>query len=140
MEIEVCAQWDRMSMQEAAAQIGGKFNAGDGIDAGNVGYLHEPYYGEPYATKALVPEAFRYGRARIAASSLQKRLPEALHIVERRERLDAFSAPDESAIERLQKHIATLWRCAPAKRTRPAYRVSLSRASSLPHTRRESVG
>ncbi len=104
VEIEVCAQWDRMSMAEAAAQIGGKFNAGYGIEPGNVGYLHEPYYGEPYATKTLVPEAFRYGRARIAASSLQKRLPEALHIVETRERLDAFSACDESAIERLQKH------------------------------------
>jgi hypothetical protein len=104
MEIEVCAQWDRMSMQEAAAQLGGKFDAGYGIEASNVGYLREPHYGEPYATKALVPEAFRYGRARIAASSLQKRLPEALHIVETRERLSAISMADVSSIERLQKH------------------------------------
>jgi hypothetical protein len=37
MDIEVCAQWDRMSMQEAAAQIGGKFNAGYGADYSSPG-------------------------------------------------------------------------------------------------------
>jgi len=91
-------------MQEAAAQLGGKFNAGYGIEAGDVGYLREPHHGEPYATRTLVPEAFRYGRARITAADLQKRLPDALHIVETRERLTAFNSADEAVIERMQKH------------------------------------
>jgi hypothetical protein len=103
MDIDICAQWDRMSMEEAAAQLSGKFNVGYG-DYGKAGYLREPHHGEPYATKALVPEAFRYGRARIPASDLQKRLPDALHIVEARERAFAFSKADETAIERMQKH------------------------------------
>ncbi len=103
MDIEVCAQWDYMSMQEAAAQLGGKFNTEYGVEAGSVGYLREPYHGEPYATKTLVPEAFRYGRARIAAVELQKRLPDALHIVETRERAYAFSAADDADIERMQR-------------------------------------
>ena len=100
MDIEVCAQWDRMSMEEAAAQLSGKFSN----DYGDVGYLREPYHGTPYATEALVPEALRYGRARIAASDLRKRLPDALHIVETRERSCAFTTADEAAIERMQKH------------------------------------
>lgn len=90
MDIEVCAQWDRMSIQEAAAQLGGKFSADYGFDAGNVGYLREPIHGEPYATKALVPEAFRYGRARITAADLRKRLPDALHIVDARGAIDGI--------------------------------------------------
>jgi hypothetical protein len=44
------------------------------------------------------------GRARITAADLQKRLPDALHIVETRERLCAFSMADESNIERMQNH------------------------------------
>ena len=90
-------------MQEAAAQLSGKFSTAYG-DYGSVGYLREPHHGEPYATRTLVPEAFRYGRARIAAADLQKRLPDALHIVETRERLTAFNSADEAAIERMQKH------------------------------------
>ena len=104
MDIEISAQWDRMSMQEAAAQLGGKYNTDYGVASGEVGYLREPHHGEPYATRTLVPEAFRYGRARIAAADLQKRLPDALHIVETRERLTAFNVADETAIERMQKH------------------------------------
>ncbi len=98
MQIDVFAQWDRMSFEDASAQLTGKFTHTSGA-----GYLQEPYHGEPYATKTLVPEAFRYGRARIAAADLQKRLPDALHIVETRERLTAVTSADEAAIEKMQK-------------------------------------
>lgn len=99
MEIEICAQWDRMSMQEAAAQLSAKYN----LAGGAVGYLREPYHGEPYATRTLVPEAINYGRARIAATTLRKRLPDALQVVEAREHAYAVTAADETGIERMQK-------------------------------------
>jgi hypothetical protein len=103
MDIEVCAQWDRMSMQEAAAQLGGKFNIEYGISgAGNVGYLREPYHGEPYATKILVPEAFETGRASISAAALEARLPAVLEAAERRER-EVYDETDAEAIERVLK-------------------------------------
>ncbi|MCU1276240.1 MAG: hypothetical protein JWO48_3671 [Bryobacterales bacterium] len=86
-------------MEEAAAQLSGKYRP----DYGDVGYLREPRYGEPYVTKVLVPEAIRYGRARIAAADLQRRLPEALRIVEIRERAFALTKADEAAITRMQK-------------------------------------
>ena len=81
MGIDIYAEWDRMSMQDKAAQI-----TGFSVAHGHVGYLREAYHGEPYATKVLVPEAFEYGRARIPADTLQKRLPDALHVAETRER------------------------------------------------------
>ncbi len=99
MGIDIYAKWDGMTTQEEdAAQI-----TGFSIEHGHVGYLREAYHGEPYATKALVPEAFRYGRARIAAAELQKRLRDVLHIVETREQSYAFSAADEAVIERMQR-------------------------------------
>ena len=70
-----------MSMQEVGAQMSAQCND----HYGDVGYLREPYYGKPYPTQVLAPEAFRYGRARIAAADLQKRLPDALYLVETRE-------------------------------------------------------
>ena len=99
MRIEICAQWDRMSMAEAAAQLSAKYYG----DCGEVGYLCEPYYGEPYPIQALAPEAFRYGRARIPASDLQKRLPDALHMVETRELCFSVSRAELAATERLQQ-------------------------------------
>jgi len=99
MGIDICAQWDRMSMAEAVAQVSAKYNG----DRGEVGYLSESYYGAPYPTEALVPEAFRYGRARIAASDLQKRLPDALYMVESRELCFGFGKEAEAAVQRLQK-------------------------------------
>ena len=106
-------------IREVFSQLGGKFNAGYGIDAGNVGYLREPCHGEPYATKTLVPEAFRYGRARITAADLQKRLPDVLHIVDTRERLIAFTVADEAEGVRVAKQYLSYfhgptaaWECA----------------------------
>jgi len=102
MAIEICAQWDRMSMPEAAAQLSGKFNVEYG-DHGAVGYLREPYYGGPYPTQTLAPEAFQYGRARVRARDLQKRLPDALYLVETREQCFGFSPETQKAIRRMQE-------------------------------------
>jgi hypothetical protein len=99
MRIEICAQWDRMSMREAAAQLSAKYNGG----GGELGYIGEPYFGAPYPTQALAPEAFRYGRARIAASDLQKRLPDALYLVESRELCFGYGKESDLAVERLQQ-------------------------------------
>jgi hypothetical protein len=97
MGIEIYAHWDRMSMAEKAAQI-----TGFSVEHGHVGYLREAYHGEPYATKVLVPEAFTYGRTRIDAATLQKRLPVALHAAEKRER-ELYGATDAKEIERVLK-------------------------------------
>ena len=99
MGIDICAQWDRMSMEDAAAQLSAKYNG----DGGEVGYLREPDYGDPYPTHALAPEAFRYGRARIAASDLRKRLPDALFLVETREMCFGYSRENAVAVERMQQ-------------------------------------
>jgi hypothetical protein len=97
MGIDIYAQWDGMTAQEEAAQV-----TGFSIEHGHVGYLREAYHGEPYATKVLVPEAFESGRAPIDASTLQERLPEALHIAETRER-EVYGVTDAEDIERVQK-------------------------------------
>ena len=101
MGIDISARWDRMSMQEAAAQLSSKFNVEYG-DHGAVGYLREPYYGGPYPTQTLAPEAFRYGRARVRARDLQKRLPDALYLVETREQCFGSSPETQKAIRRMQ--------------------------------------
>ena len=88
-----------MSMEDAAAQLSAKFNG----ESAGVGYLREPYLGAPYPTEALVPEAFRYGRARIAASDLHKRLPDALYMVESRELCFGFGKETEVAVQRMQQ-------------------------------------
>ena len=49
-----------------------------------------------------MPEAFEYGRARIAAGTLQKRLPDALHVAETRER-EVYGVTDAEDIERVLK-------------------------------------
>ncbi len=98
MGIDIYAKWDRMSMQDAAAQMSGVFST----EHGYVGYLREAYHGEPYATKVLVPEAFEDGRAHIDAGKLQKRLPDALHVAETRERT-VYGVTDDEDIERVLK-------------------------------------
>ena len=98
MGIDIYAKWDRMSMQEEAEQMSGLFSAEHGYH----GYLREAYHGEPYATKALVPEAFQHGRAHIDAGTLQKRLPDTLHIAETRERT-VYGVTDAEDIERVLK-------------------------------------
>jgi hypothetical protein len=86
-----------MTPQEDASQI-----TGFSVEHGYVGYLREAYHGEPYATKVLVPEAFTYGRTRIDAATLQKRLPAALQAAEKRER-ELYGATDAEEIERVLK-------------------------------------
>ena len=97
MGIDIYAKWDRMSMKDEAAQI-----TGFSVEHGHVGYLREAYHGEPYATKVLVPEAFEDGRAHICAGTLQKRLPDALHVAETRER-QVYGVTDAEDIERVLK-------------------------------------
>jgi hypothetical protein len=98
MGIDIYAKWDRMTMQEEAVQARSVLSEEEG---GN-GYLFEHAYDEPSATKALVPEAFTYGRARIAATDLRERLPEALKAAERRER-ELYWETDDEHIERILK-------------------------------------
>ena len=94
MRIEIYAEWDGMTGAERNAQA----MSFEGI----AGYLQEAYHGEPYATKRLFPEAFMLGRAEITASSLAKRLPEALEIAETRER-DAYDVADPEEIDAVLK-------------------------------------
>ena len=98
MGIDIYAEWDGMSEAEKTAQSTFWLHA----ECGQLGYLREAYHGEPYATRRLVPEAFMYGRARIAAATLQKRLPETLEIAERRER-KVYEVTDPNDIERVLK-------------------------------------
>ena len=95
MGIDIYAKWDGMTEAEDAAQI-----TGFSVEHGHVGYLREAYHGEPYATKVLVPEAFKYGRTRIDAATLQKRLPDTLHIAETRER-EVYGVTDTDDIDRV---------------------------------------
>ena len=81
MGIDIYAEWTGMTGTERAAQWGCC-----GPEHGHVGYLREACDGEPYATMALVPEAFDMHRAPIYAEKLQARLPAALEIAEQRER------------------------------------------------------
>jgi len=98
MGIDIYAKWDRMTMREEAEQARGILS----VEYGYVGYLREAYHGEPYATKALVPEAFKYGRARINAATLRERLPDALRTAEVRER-NVYGETDADEIERVLK-------------------------------------
>ena len=97
MGIDIYAHWDGMTEAQESAQI-----TGFSVEHGHVGYLREAYHGEPYATKGLFPEAFLYGRAPITAATLLKRLPEALHVAETRER-EVYGVTDAEDIERVLK-------------------------------------
>jgi hypothetical protein len=70
--IDVYAHWSGKTLAEERAQI-----TGHSVAHGQVGYLREPYDGEPYATLVLVPEAFE-GAAEIPAALLRARLAAAL--------------------------------------------------------------
>jgi hypothetical protein len=97
MGIDIYAKWDGMTEAEDAAQI-----TGFSVVHGHVGYLREAYHGEPYATKCLLPEAFMYGRAKITAAVLGKRLPATLRLAETRER-EIYGVTDAEQIERVLK-------------------------------------
>src|SRR5438105_9676606 len=77
--IDVYAHWSGKTLAEERAQI-----TGHSVAHGHVGYLREPYDGEPYATKILVPEAFA-GEMAIPAALLRARLTEVLRTVMRRQ-------------------------------------------------------
>jgi hypothetical protein len=98
MGIDIYAEWDGMSNAEREARAAEWLTT----TAGHLGYLREAYHGEPYATRRLVPEAFMYGRAPIAAVTLHHRLAETLEIAERRERT-LYGITDPEAIERVLK-------------------------------------
>jgi hypothetical protein len=96
MGIDIYAEWNGMTQAEREAQA--DFSVVDG----HVGYLREAYHGEPYATHALVPEAFETGQAEISAETLRDRLPEVLELAERRER-EVYNETEPAAIERTLK-------------------------------------
>lgn len=83
MGIDIYMEWNGMTEMEKKARM-----TGFSIYAGDVGYLREAYHGEPYATRALVPEAFAAeGKAvEIQAATLRSRLPEVLVLVRERSR------------------------------------------------------
>jgi hypothetical protein len=95
MGIDLYARWKGQDDAARRAQT----SAGFRVDVGHVGYLREAYHGEPYATKALVPEAFaRRGGVRIPAATLRTRLPKVLELVEERERT-LYGATTKDEIE-----------------------------------------
>src|SRR2546426_7249451 len=84
MGIDIYAVWRGQTEEERKRQ----FEVWLSSDDGQIGYLREAYHGEPYATRFLFREAFASDsdEARIPAETLRERLPEALILVERRER------------------------------------------------------
>lgn len=98
--IDIYAEWTGMTVEERAAQW-----SCCGVAYGHVGYLREAYDGEPYATKALVPEAFDLERAPIYAETLQARLPEALELAEQRER-EIYGVAVDAEINRVLRSYA----------------------------------
>jgi hypothetical protein len=82
MGIDIYAQWKGQTGDERLKQASVWRSAWDG----NCGYLREAYHGEPYVTEFLCAEAFETGEAQIPASLLRERLPQALVLVEERER------------------------------------------------------
>lgn len=81
MGIDIYARWKGMTTEERETQI-----TGFSVMHGHTGYLREAYHGEPYATRALVPEAFESedSRARIPASILKSRLLKVVELARER--------------------------------------------------------
>lgn len=79
MGIDIYAEWDGMTEADRAARFT------TSVVHGHTGHLREAYHGEPYATRALAPEAFETGQAAIPAATLRQRLPEVLRLAEMRE-------------------------------------------------------
>ena len=88
MQIDIYAKWFGMTDAEEAAQITSFL-----MQESHAGFLRE-------ATKALVPEAYMYGRANISARVLLGRLPNALRAAEERER-NIHGATNAVDIERV---------------------------------------
>jgi hypothetical protein len=97
--IDVYLRWDGQTEEEQQAQY-----TGFSIVHGHVGYLREAYHGEPYATKVLVPEAFKDDEAEIPAATLRERLPAVLAVVEKRHTTVYDDSP-ESIAEFQQSYI-----------------------------------
>ena len=55
MGIDIYMEWDDITDDERKARY-----TGFDTTAGSVGYLREAYHGGPYATEALVPDAFEW--------------------------------------------------------------------------------
>jgi hypothetical protein len=89
--IDVYAHWSGKTLAEERAQI-----TGHSVVHGHVGYLREPYDGEPYATQILVPEAFE-GDAEIPAALLRARLAETLQAAATRQALLYHRRADHEA-------------------------------------------
>jgi hypothetical protein len=99
MGIDIYAEWKGQSDEERHEQSSGW----PSVDAGRYGRLREAYHGEPYATMLLCSEAFDEPErsARIPASVLQKRLPQALAMTE--ERYHTLYKSDYGDIERVKQ-------------------------------------
>src|SRR5262245_27074232 len=95
MGIDIYAVWNGQTEEERERQLQVWLSGHNG----KLGYLREAYHGEPYATKFLFREAFasKDGEARIPAATLRDRLPEALQLVEQRER-QVYKVTDERQI------------------------------------------
>lgn len=85
MGIDVYMRWTLQTDAEQEAQ-----HTGFSVTHGHVGYLREAYHGEPYATKALLPECFEPGQScepkAIPAATLRERLPDVVQLALQRER------------------------------------------------------
>lgn len=94
MGIDVYLRWELMTEDEVERQF-----QGFDITIGRDGYLREAYHGEPYATRALVPEAFDADGdpVRIPAKTLRDRLPETMKAAMRRERQIYHERPNEDS-------------------------------------------
>lgn len=81
MGIDIYMRWKGMKKGDEGAQV-----VGCSDTSGHLGYLREAYHGEPYATRALLPEAFasRGGEAKIKAELLSQRLPAVLKVAAER--------------------------------------------------------
>jgi hypothetical protein len=96
MGIDIYARWAGQTEPEEKAQYTG-FNT----HAGDVGYLREAYHGAPYATRALMPEAFERDDedgVPITAAVLAERLPNVLEIVAARQRKLYDATDDDVAL------------------------------------------
>ena len=93
-EIDVCAQWKGMSREEKVAQKEGFLSI-----CGLVSCIKESQI-EPCATRELVGEAFKKGKAKISAEIIKQRLPSVLKTIEKREKQIYFSS--SSTIKRVK--------------------------------------
>jgi hypothetical protein len=108
MGIDIYMEWEGQTEAEKKAQI-----TGFSVTAGRVGYLREAYHGDPYATRALVPEAFfsHDGKAAIPARTMRDRLDTARAAVEVRERT-IYKQTDAKAIAKVAKSFSDFVRLA----------------------------